>query len=76
MPETSAQVLLVYVLSSRTKKISKARYGQGVAYVLTLVAQHQRYSEEPEFTAQFTFDSRIELLESIDEHQSQKYDIL
>lgn len=76
MPDTSAHVLLVYVLSSRTAHVSPQLCYPDFSLSLTLVAQHQRHGEEPEFTTEFPLDARIQFLEPIDEHESQKNDVL
>ena len=42
----------------------------------TLVTQHQRNRKQPELTAYFSFHSRIEFFETVDEHQCQEDDVL
>lgn len=43
---------------------------------LTLVAKHQCHCEQPEFATKFTLNARVQLLESVDEHESQENDVL
>lgn len=74
MPDTSAQVLLVYVLSSRTA------YSQ-LLYISeqsgrTFISQHQCNSQKPELASNLSLHSRIEFLQPVDEHQSQEDNIL
>lgn len=75
IPETSAHVLFVYVLSSRTTHVS-SNHPKFESQLLTLIAQHQSHRKEAEFTAQFALDSRIQSLQPMDEHQRQEDHIL
>jgi hypothetical protein len=63
IPETSAQVLFVYVLSSRTLNISGCA-GQMIE-ILTFISQHQCHRQKPIFTPRLTFHGGIQRLQSI-----------
>lgn len=74
IPDTSAQVLLVYVLSSRT--ISRSAQHSGVpmdeeASKRTFVSQHKRDGHQPVFTTLLSPHARVELLQAINEEQCQ-----
>lgn len=66
MPETSAHVLFVYVLSSRTT-ICQSKFIHLISSKPTFIAQHQRNSQQPIFTSASSLHCWIDCLQSVNE---------